>query len=260
MRIEKHKKAKRIFDDIYKNPSKYLIIHYSCESFYDIKEGKTPRITSIAVRFLETAQSESFSIHKIAEKDKITLDKIDECYDCLEKKMLREFFDFVKEHKGYKWLHWNMRDINYGFKAIEYRYEVLGGKPTVIQDGDKIDVARILIDKYGVAYIGHPRMESLLAKNKIVPKDYLNGAQEATAFENKEYIKLHQSTLRKVDVIANIIDRACENTLKTNSTWKDIYGLTPSGIFEALKNNWAWNLIIWAITLVLGVILGKLFS
>lgn len=49
MQYEKHKSARKIFSDIDKNPSKYLIIHYSCESFYDIKDGHTPRITSIAV-------------------------------------------------------------------------------------------------------------------------------------------------------------------------------------------------------------------
>ena len=42
MQYEKHKSARKIFSDIDKNPSKYLIIHYSCESFYDIKDGHTP--------------------------------------------------------------------------------------------------------------------------------------------------------------------------------------------------------------------------
>lgn len=260
MRIQKYKKAKRTLDDINRNPSKYLIIHYSCESFYDIKDGRTPRITSIAVRYYDTAQTESFSIHKIAEKQKIPLEQVKDCFDSLEKMMLSEFFKFVKVHKGYKWLHWNMRDINYGFKAIEYRFEVLGGKPEIIQDNDKIDISRIFIDRYGVAYISHPRMESLLKKNHIAPKDYLNGEEEAKAFENKEYIKLHQSTLRKVDVISNILDRACENTLKTNASWKDIYGVTPSGIFEFLKNNWVWNVTVWFITLIIGAVLGKIIN
>lgn len=39
-------------------------VHYSCESFYDIQDGRTPRITSIAIRNYASAQTESFSIHQ----------------------------------------------------------------------------------------------------------------------------------------------------------------------------------------------------
>lgn len=34
-------------------------------------------------------------------------------------------------------LHWNMRDINYGFAAIEHRFSVLGGKPFILADNRK---------------------------------------------------------------------------------------------------------------------------
>ena len=49
MQYDKRKKAEKIIKIIDKNPEMYLIIHYSCESFYDITDGRTPRITSIAV-------------------------------------------------------------------------------------------------------------------------------------------------------------------------------------------------------------------
>ena len=55
-----------------------------------------------------------------------------------------------------KYMHWNMRDINYGFPAIEHRYRVLGGNPVIIDDDKKLDLARLLIDIYGVGYAGHP--------------------------------------------------------------------------------------------------------
>jgi hypothetical protein len=35
--------------------------------------------------------------------------------------------------------------MNYGFKAIEHRYSVLGGNPYKIPDEKKIDISRILI-------------------------------------------------------------------------------------------------------------------
>ena len=39
MQYDKHKKACEVFAEIDKNPENYLIIHYSCESFYDIGDG-----------------------------------------------------------------------------------------------------------------------------------------------------------------------------------------------------------------------------
>ena len=69
-------------------------------------------------------------------------------------------------------------------------------------------LARLLIDIYGVGYAGHPRLEKLLEINKIKPRDFMTGSQEADAFEQQNFVGLHQSTLRKVDIIANILSRA----------------------------------------------------
>ena len=139
MQFDKHKKAVQVLNEIDKNPENYLIIHYSCESFYNITDGHTPRITSIAVYSYNTAQTESFSIHKTAERKHVRIEDIESQYYQLEKDMLEDFFQFVKENRTRKWLHWNMRDINYGFKAIEHRFEVLGGKPICIEESCKID-------------------------------------------------------------------------------------------------------------------------
>lgn len=257
-RIQRHKKAKRIIEELVDKPEYVLIIHYSCESFYDIKEGRTPRITSIAVRYLKSAQTKSFSIHKIAEIEKVNFDEIENHYDKLEKQMLSEYFDFVVAHKDYKWVHWNMRDINYGFEAIENRFKILGRHSYHLIDENRIDIARILIDKYGAQYVGHPRLGKLIDKNDISSKQFLSGDDEAQAFKNKEYVRLHQSTLRKVDVIETILKRAAEGQLKTNATLRQIYGLTPQGIFELIKDNWLWSLIVSVIMLFLGLLLSKL--
>ena len=246
--------------DLYDNPNYVLIIHYSCESFYDIKEGRSPRITSVAVRYLRSAQTKSFSIHKVAEIERVSFSEIENCYDELEKKMLTDFFLFAREHKAYKWLHWNMRDINYGFEAVENRLVVLGAEPFHLHDDNKIDLARELINKYGVQYIGHPRLTKLLEKSSIATLDLLSGAEEANAFEQKEYVKLHQSTLRKVDVMESILKRTVEETIKVNSQWFQIYGLTPQGIYEAIKENWLASIIVSAVTILLGWILPKIFE
>ena len=89
-----------------------------------------------------------------------------------------------------------MRDLNYGFEAIENRYRVLEGRPESIEDDKKYDLARLLIDIYGNGYVGHPRLEKLIEKNKISTRDFMDGQLEAAAFANKEYVKLHMSTLK----------------------------------------------------------------
>ena len=88
------------------------------------------------------------------------------------------------------------------------------------------------------AYIGHPRLESLIALNKITAKDFLTGPQEAEAFENREFVKLHQSTLRKVDTLANIFHRTMDGSLTTRATWIDRHGLSPTAIGEWLREHW----------------------
>ena len=257
-RLERRKKARLKLDEVYENAETDLIIHYSCESFYDRLDGKTPRITSIAIRNLSSGQTESFSIHKMAELKGLELQNIPQEYDSLEKEMLEEFFNFVQSHQGHYWVHWNMRDINYGFQAIEHRYRILGGEPFKIEETKKFDLARALIAIYGVGYIGHPRLQKLLQKNKITDIGFLNGQQEAEAFESGEYVKLHQSTLRKADILANIFQRTIDKSLKTNARWKNIYGVSPAIIGEILKEHWFFSLLGF-MAIIFGIVTGIAF-
>lgn len=237
-RIKSRQEAKAILANISSSKPNTLIIHYSCESFYDIKDGKTPRITSICVRNFSSGQTYSFSIHKVAEIKRIEINQVDKNYDACEKEMLKNFFTFVKENSARFWAHWNMRDENYGFQAIEHRYRVLGGKnPYILPDSKKIDLSRLLIDLYGTSYISHPRLEKLVDKNNIAKKEFLSGADEAKAFQDKEFIKLHQSTLRKADILANILERILNNSILTNAKWQEIYGLNAKNIMDFVNNH-----------------------
>lgn len=242
-RIKRHREARKAVDSLMGHTSNVLIIHYSCESFYDSPDGRTPRVTSIAVRNLDSGQTHSFSIHKVAEQIGVSPIDITSKYDDLERGMLEEYFEYVKTHDGFKWVHWNMRDINYGFAAIEHRFRVLGGKSYILDDSRKYDLSRLLVALYGVRYIGHPRLERIVEKNKITDMNFLGGQQEAEAFEKGEYVRLHQSTLRKVDILANILGRTYDNTLKTNARWHEIYGVSPSAVGEIIKEHWLFAII-----------------
>lgn len=235
--MKRQKDAINKVTELMNDAKNVLIIHYSCESFYDRPDGSSPKITSIAVRKLNDGQTRCFSIHKEAELQHLSFDKLEEKYTILEKQMLEKFYTYVNENKDKTFVHWNMRDENYGFGAIELRFQILGGTPIVISDEKKVDLARLLVDIYGVGYIGHPRLQKLIELNHITDIDFLAGKKEADAFNDKNYIALHRSTSRKVDVFANILQRIQNKELKTNTSYWEQHGGILLGIFGFLYSN-----------------------
>lgn len=246
-KFRRRRAARKAFEELDNHRDKYIILHYSCESFYDIKDGRTPRVTSIAARNFTTGQTSSFSIHKSAEQLRVPLSYINQQYDALERHMLDEYFDFIKSRHGYSFIHWNMRDINYGFQAIEHRYKVLGGEHFTVDDLRKFDLARALINQFGPGYAPHGksgRLHSLMEINHITARDALTGQQEADAFDAGEYVKLHQSTLRKVDVMSNILERVLDGSIKTTASWREKTGYHPAAVVELIREYWVWSILV----------------
>ncbi|WP_173487730.1 hypothetical protein, partial [Aliiroseovarius sp. xm-m-354] len=205
--VESQREALKQFRFLHERKDQVILIHYSCESFYDSEGGRTPRVTSIACRNFGSGQTRSFSIHQVSELPKFSDVDAWDSYDDIEKELLSQFFSFVRDHVTHaSWVHWNMRDINYGFQAIEHRFEVLGGEPVKVPDEKKYDLARMFVARYGKRYAGHPRLESIMRINKITDKDFLSGKDEAYAFKDRKFLALHQSTLRKVDVISSLLE------------------------------------------------------
>jgi hypothetical protein len=242
-RLKARKKCRKQVDEIFVESVRAYIVHYSCQSFYDNPSGNSTRVTSIAVRNLESGQTKSWSIYKSAELAG-KLNDIQANLDGLERAMLDGYFNFLRTNPDCTYLHWNMRDENYGFGALEHRFRVLGGDPWVMQDRCKFDVARALVTLFGRQYAPHTspsgrkgRLMSIVEMNKIADADALQGEAEAAAFESGEYLKLHQSTLRKVDMMANVFDRVHAKTLLTNGTWADRYGFHWSVIPELVKDH-----------------------
>lgn len=249
-RLQKIKKARKALLEIMSHSENVIVIHYSCESFYDRSDGASPRVTSIAIRNLASGQNTSFSIHQMAERCDYAHDEIEQYYDELEKQMLGEYFECVRVHQGYRWLHWNMRDINYGFAALEHKYSTLKGNPIHIQEEKLFDLARNIEETYGSEYIGHPRLRKLLERNNISDKDFLTVQEEAEAFESQKYVKLHQSTLRKVNALSNIAMKAVDDTLKTNARFKNRYGYGFKVMAELVTEHWFTSLIVLILTIV----------
>lgn len=242
---KKQKAGWATLDRIFADAANTWIIHYSCEDIYKpLPNGRSPRITSIALRKLDSGQARSFSIHQIAEQTHIPFDEIEAHYDLLEKAMLDAFYDYIKSYQSMKYLHWNMRNTAYGFAAIEHRYRVLGGDPALIEDNRKIDISPLFVEIYGADYIAHHRIESLMEKNSIKPRDFLTGSQEAEAFAKKDYVALHQSTLRKADVFAEFVARAHDRKLKTDMTWWQMHGGNVKSTIDWLADNKIFTFIV----------------
>lgn len=200
-----------------------FIVHYSCQPLDDSNESYSPRITSIAVHDLESNTTHSFSIHLEAEVSHVSKGEIEGRYDKLEKAMISNFYDFVSKHINHCWVHWNMRNINFGFEQISHRYKVLGAISSdipMILGNKRFNLSDMILDFYGEDCISHPRMGKLMQMNGGEPRGFLSGENEAKAFNDKEYVKLHQSTLCKVGWFQKMLLLLLDRKIKTErSNW-----------------------------------------
>jgi hypothetical protein len=221
--IEARRDALNRLRSLVKYPETVLIVHYSCESFFERVDGTSPRINSISVRFLGSGQHKAFSIHLLAEREHIPIDEISENYSILEKALLDEFYGFVEKYKDFKWLHWSMSFVNYGFPALAHRYQVLGGKPISIPDTNLIDLAAHIKAIYGRNYIPRPPLNNLILKNNLQSQQLLTGKEEAYAIEAGKYIIVSQSTETKTYILSVILYKVVDQILKTDASilkWK----------------------------------------
>lgn len=207
-----------ILKEIKSHRDNFYIIHYSCQSLYDDNEGLSPRVTSIVILSLCNRQTLSFSTHATAEEIGISKDEVTKYYDDIERKILEKFFEFIRDRRDKKWLHWNMNNLIYGFEHIEHRYRTLTGNiPTSIPIENRINIDSIFREKYGKNYAKKPKMSSLLELNGGPHRSFLTGLEEVEAFKRGEYIRMHNSTLFKVNFFEEAIDLCIRNKLKTDS-------------------------------------------
>ena len=188
-------------------PERYFIVHYSSQSLYDDdQQGLSPRITSIVVRHLATGQTVSFAMHAVAEELGIARENIVQQYDRIEGELLERFYAFVRDRRVQNWVHWNMRNLVYGFEHIEHRYRALVHKDAPqIPVEVRINLNDVLKDRYGSDFAPDPRMINLMKMNGDLDQRFLDGKGEAEAFRNGQFIRMNSSTMSKVDFFAHVI-------------------------------------------------------
>lgn len=268
-RLDDRRIGLKKIQDLKDKKSRTLIIHYSCESFFST-HGRTPRVTSIAIRNRDTSTTVIFSIHLMAQiKRKEISHLTDDDFDYLEKEMLKDFYMHVKRHNSYNWVHWNMRNANFGFEAIDNRFRILGGQPKNIEDPFKYDLPEILGLIYTYDFEKHNKptkgqLLNLSIRNKISTRDALKGKDEAEAFEKRDFLLLHMSTIRKVEMIDRILTLEEKNKLKVNVWLYKACGLTPAGIIEIVRNNWIlfslWSIAMAILGMALEPVVQRFFG
>ena len=209
--------SSNFFQTVEKHPDRFYIIHYSSQSLYDEGvDGLSPRITSIVVMHYATRQTVSFALHAEAESLGISKDDVDGNYDALEKALLERFYGFLRDRREKYWVHWNMRNLTFGFEHLEHRYRSLcRSEPPSVPVEVRLNLNDILIDRYGADYASAPRMKTLMLLNGELDVRFLEGAKEAEAFKNKEFIRMHSSTISKVEFFRHAISLAIRGKLRT---------------------------------------------
>jgi len=176
----------------------------------------SPRITSVVVRHFQSGQTVCFSTHTVAEYLGIPWDEIEARYDDIERELLTQFYDWARDRREKYWVHWNMRNVTFGFEHLEHRYRVLTKKePPSIPVEVRINLNDALKDRYGADYAPDPRMPSLMNLNGPRLQGFLSGKEESEAFKGKDFIRMNASTITKVGFFSHVVSAALKGKLKT---------------------------------------------
>jgi hypothetical protein len=223
--------SREFIKSVKSKPENFFLIHYSCQNLNDNNEALSPRITSIAINYYATGQSVSFSTHSIAEELRIPRDEVFQRFDEVEFELLTQFYRFIRDRRDKYWVHWNMRNLTFGFEHLEHRYRALGGRDAcVIPVEQRLNLNDLIADRYGADYAKHPKMLSLMDRNGGRHRDVLDGGEEVEAFTNKEFMRMHNSTLSKIGFFSSTMSKLVNGKLKTASRG---FGVALDRLFES---------------------------
>lgn len=217
--------TEKYFRKIYEDPSKVLIIYYS--NFINDYEPFSSAVSSIVIRSLDKSIYQCFSIHLEADLSKLDVDTIEDNYIDLEYMILLKFSKFLKGHKDYIWMHWNMNNIEYGFEALKHRFDKLSQGSTEqfeeVVGRNKFDLNNFFEIFYGENYsVGPDKLKTLVDFNDADKHGlFLSQKEECNEFIKKNYSAVIKSVDFKVNFISQIPIQFENKTLKIPK--KNIY-------------------------------------
>ncbi|SMD37662.1 hypothetical protein SAMN04488029_3398 [Reichenbachiella faecimaris] len=231
------------------DPSKVLCVHYSQSQTYDDDYGNiSPIITSIVIKSLDDKIDKQFAIHFEADKAGIPKDQIQDSYRELELRILKSFNDFVKRHDHCIWVHWDMKNIHFGFEAIKHRYEKLFeglNDYHEIPSHSKHSLYIILEGMYGEGFVNGPdQFKELMTSNNsgVEQPVYLAKEIESSEFESKNF----KSVIDSVDCKVEFLKKAVKKLINRKLT---IQNKNRYAMFLDVISHPVFNLIGWVATL-----------
>jgi len=238
------------------DPSKVLFIHYSQSSTFDDDDygNISPIITSIVVKSLDGQIDQQFAIHFEADKADIPIDGIQYSYRDLELRILKAFNDFARRYSGCNWIHWDMKNIHFGFDAIKHRYEKIFGDLkdyNEIPINNKKNLRDIIEGMYGENFVDGPdTLKSLLKCNSgnIDNNVYISSSVESTEFERKNF----ENVIRSVDLKVDFIKKATSKLIQRKLT---VSNRNNYAVFVDTVNHPIFTFIGWIATIT-GLIIG----
>jgi hypothetical protein len=185
--------------------SQIRVIHYGCESWYNVKD-RPVAVSCIAIVDLQSKEQVSFSMTDHKEDH--------------EKRLLEQFYKYIRETPDALYIHWNMHSSDYGFTAIDKRYKYLFGvdPPYTIPKDKRYDLDSLISFKYGGEYADHPKLATLGALNRFNKRYALTGKEEADKFEAKDYGDIGRSITEKAQLIAFLANKFLKGTLETKDS------------------------------------------
>lgn len=191
------------------NQSQIRVIHYGCESWYSVKD-RPVAVSCVAIVDLSNWSHCAFSLTDYTGDEPIEK----------EKKLLDQFFRYVRENPGVLYLHWNMHSSDYGFAAIEKRYRFLFEKdpPAFVPMDNRYDLDSLIGYKYGEDFADHPKLLTLGLLNRVNRRYALTGKDEADRFEAKEYGDIQRSITEKAQLITSLGRKFFDGSLETKTS------------------------------------------
>ena len=169
---------------IRQSPEFVRSIHYSCESWYTVKD-RPVAISCISVGTFTDRGVFSFSQSDFKERS--------------EEVLLEKFYEHIRSIPDAIFVHWNMNSSDFGFEAINNRWRFLTGKepPYRIPVDRVVDLDELLGDTFGSGYIDHPKFSSILLLNSFTKRFILTGKEESEKFTAGDHGDIKRSTTEK---------------------------------------------------------------
>ena len=162
-----------------------------------------------------------------------------------------------------------MKNNNFGFEAIEERYNELGGCALHFEEEKLFNISVLFKEKYGKKFAKDAtwngklmgKMYDMFNMNRIEDFNILNGDQEVKEYILMNITSIEQSILGKVKAFKTLVEMASDNDLKVRgSILKDVYGLSIYGIAQFVQDNALLAMIFSILGGIIATVICKLLG